>query len=30
VLRYRQGGFLTLETDYKEKEEATKDYVYYG
>ena len=30
VLRYRQGGFLTLETDYKEEEPLQKDYVYYG
>jgi predicted phage terminase large subunit-like protein len=30
VLRYRQGGFLTLETDYKDVDAPPKDYVYYG
>ena len=30
VLRYRQGGFLTLETDYKDVDAPPKDYIYYA
>jgi predicted phage terminase large subunit-like protein len=30
VLRYRQGGFLLLDSDQKDEDSPQKDYVYYG